>query len=454
MRIAYLDCATGIAGDMTLAALIDAGVDPQAIRRGIDSLGLKGVKVKIESVMRCGFRATHVKIEHPEQHAHRHLSDIIELIDGASELTDSQRTIAKSIFEAVAAAEAKVHGSTVDEIHFHEVGAIDSIVDIVGVAIGFDLLKVDRILAGRVPTGRGTVQIAHGACPVPTPGTAELLKGIPLIDVPIEAELTTPTGAAILKVMVEDFEPIPPMTIDTIGYGAGTRDFPGRANVLRLLVGDGQVPEETDQVALLETNLDDVSGEVIGYAKQRLLAEGALDVFTTAIQMKKERPGVLLSVLCEPSRVAEFETIIFQETGTFGIRRQRLDRSIRRREELVLDSEEWGPVKGKLGYREGEAVAFKPEFEACAKIAREQQIPLRDVYRALEAWFESEAEHSHDHDHGDCDDDCGHDHDHDHRHDHDHGRQHDHDHDHRHDHDHDHRHDHDHDHSHDHHHDH
>ena len=452
MRIAYLDCSTGIAGDMTLAALIDAGVDANAIHAGIKSLGLKGVTFKTSSVMRGGFRATHVQVEHPEQHAHRHLGDITALIDAAAGLTDSQKLSAKSIFMAVAEAEAKVHGSTIEKVHFHEVGAIDSIVDIVGVAIGFDLLGVDRIICSRVPTGRGTVTIAHGVCPVPTPGTMELLKGVPLIDVPIDAELTTPTGAAILQSLVDDFAPIPAMTVSAIGYGAGTRDFKERANVLRIFVGEAETEAEIDQVCLLETNLDDVTGEVIGFTKQQLLEKGALDVFTTAIQMKKDRPGVLLSVLCEPARCSEFEAIVFQQTGTFGIRRQFIERSKRLRKPLELDSEEWGPVRGKLGWLPDESVTFKPEYDSCAKIARQYDIPLRDVYRALEAWFHAEAQeenseylgghghdhdggHDHDHDHGD-DHVCGHDHGHDHGHDC--GHDHDHSHDHSHDHDHDH----------------
>ena len=205
MRIAYLDCSTGIAGDMTLAALIDAGVDVGVVRAGIDSLGLDGVELKTESVVKGGFRATYIKVEHPEQHAHRHLSDIEALLTRADKVTDTQKAIARSIFLAVAEAEAKVHGSTVEKVHFHEVGAIDSIVDIVGVAIGFDLLGIDKIICSHVPTGFGKVTIDHGVCPIPTPGTAELLKGVPLADVPIEAELTTPTGAAIVKALADHF---------------------------------------------------------------------------------------------------------------------------------------------------------------------------------------------------------------------------------------------------------
>ena len=444
MRIAYLDCSTGIAGDMTLAALIDAGADEGVIRAGIASLGLEGVELKTSTVVKGGFRSTYVKVEHPEQHAHRHLSDIEEILDRADAITDSQKSLAREIFLAVAQAEAKVHGSTVDKVHFNEVGAIDSIVDIVGVAMGFDLLGIDEVYCSYVPTGSGKVRIDNGVCPVPTPGTAELLKGIPLADVPIEAELTTPTGAAIVKTLVDHFsKSLPPMTVEQVGYGAGTMDFPSRANILRLFVGTGIASADFDQVYLLETNLDDISGEIIGYTKQKLLDEGALDVFSMAVQMKKERPGVILSVICRPDQLEAMETVIFHETATFGIRRQLIERSKRLRESITIDSD-WGPIEGKLGWREGEPAVFTPEFESCSKIAQEQGMPLREVYRTIEAWYQQ----------AELDEDDGEAHDHGHSHDHDHdspgGHSHDHDHDHRHDHSHDHDHNHDHDGGHDH----
>lgn len=429
MKTAYLDCSTGIAGDMTLAALIDAGVDVEAIRRGIDSLRLDGVSLKSETVIKGGFRATHVTVEHPEQHAHRHLSDIEAILSRADGITDSQKEIAREIFLAVARAEAKVHGSSVEKVHFHEVGAIDSIVDIVGAAIGFDLLNVDQIICSPVPTGYGKVRIDHGVCPVPTPGTAELLRGIPTADVPIEAELTTPTGAAIVQALVDRFSPsLPAMTLESVGYGAGTRDFRQRANILRLFVGTSVTAPDFDQVWLLETSLDDCSGEIIGYTRQKLLELGALDAYSTPIQMKKDRPGVLLSVLCRPEQLETIETVLFHETGTFGIRRQLVERSKRFRESVTIDSD-WGPIEGKLGWREGEPAVFTPEFESLARIAREQAMPLREVYRTVDAWYQQAEfdidEDAHNHDH---DTDSGHDHDHDH--DHDHGGHHDHHHDH------------------------
>ena len=421
VRIAYLDCATGISGDMTLGALIDLGVDQDKICVAIDSLGLPGVVLHVETTKRCGFRGTHIRVEHPEQHAHRHLHHIRKIIQEATGLTPRQRELALQIFQAVGEAEARVHGSTLEKIHFHEVGAIDSIVDIVGAAVGFDLLGADLIISSPVPTGRGSVKIEHGVCAVPTPGTAELLKGIPLADVPVDAELTTPTGAAILATLVHRFGPLPEMTMERIGYGAGTKDFPDRANLLRIIVGEATQPAARDQVVLLETNLDDVTGEVIGYAKQKLMEAGALDVFSTAIQMKKDRPGVLLSVLCALSTVGRMEEILFAETGTFGIRRHLLERSVRNRKTVHVKTR-WGTVHGKLGWiGEGKPI-FTPEFKDCAKIAEAHGIRLREVYREAEQNFsppntagnppaaatpspDSErkespsAHHSHDHDH-------------------------------------------------------
>jgi uncharacterized protein (TIGR00299 family) protein len=433
VRIAYLDCSTGISGDMTLAALIDAGVDEAILRAAVDSLGLDGVKLVTQTVIKGGFRATYVRVEHPEQQAHRHLADIHALIDRAHGITPAQRDLALRIFGAVAEAEARVHGTTLDRIHFHEVGAIDSIVDIVGAAVGFDVLGADQIVASRIPTGRGQVSIAHGICTVPTPGTAELLKGMPLIDVPIDAELTTPTGAAILKTFVDRFGPLPDMAIQSIGYGAGTKDFPQRANLLRLFVGTAETSTESDYVTLLETNLDDVSPEIVGYAKQRLLEAGALDVFSTAIQMKKDRPGTLLSVIARTADAAKLESILFDETATFGIRRSLMERSKRSRREHTVTTP-WGPVRGKLGWRSGRSPIFTPEFDDCARLAAKVGVPLREVYRAAESACDlsqitgpsettvaPSAKHSHDHGHP-------HDHAHDHTHDHSHDQKHSHDH--------------------------
>lgn len=386
MNTLYLDCATGISGDMTVAALIDLGLELDVLRRAVASLNIVDVEISTREVLKEGFRAVHFQVNHPPQHVHRTFADIRTIIEGASALTDTQKQLALEIFAAVARAEGAVHGKPIEEVHFHEVGAIDSIVDIVCTAVGFDLLKVDRVISSPVPTGHGQVKIAHGLCSIPTPGTAELLKGIPLIDVPVEAELTTPTGAAILATLVHEFGNLPALTIEKIGYGAGTRDIPGRANMLRMFLGRSEASPERDLVTLLETNLDDVSGEIIGHASERLRESGALDVYSTPIQMKKNRPGVLLSVLSRPADADRLEEIVFRETGTFGIRRRTLERSKRRRRETSVDTP-FGPIRGKLGWREGEAAVFMPEFEDCARVAAEAGVPLREVYgAAVRGW--------------------------------------------------------------------
>jgi uncharacterized protein (TIGR00299 family) protein len=387
MRIAYLDCASGISGDMTLAALVDAGVDLAKIQEGVASLGLPDVRVTASEVKRKGFRGRHVKIEHPPEHAHRHLHHITGMID-SSGLSQAQRDLAKRIFQRIAEAEAKVHGSTPAKIHFHEVGAIDSIVDICGAAIGFDLLGVDRIVASAVPTGTGFVTIAHGRCSVPAPATAEMLCGIPLAASAVEAELTTPTGAAILATLVDGFGPLPGMKIERIGYGAGTRELKEQANLLRLIVGESADPLASDQVWVLETNLDDTSGEVIGFCTTKLWEAGALDVYTTAIQMKKNRPGVTLTVLCGADQIAKMEKIVFRETSTLGIRRWPVSRHKLERKPHTVETP-FGPVQGKLGWVAGQPPSFAPEYEACSRLATERGVPLKQVYEAAQKAFDA-----------------------------------------------------------------
>jgi uncharacterized protein (TIGR00299 family) protein len=290
----------------------------------------------------------------------------------------------------LAEAEAAVHGSTIEKVHFHEVGAIDSIVDIVGAAVAIDLLGVDRIVASPVPTGRGTVKAAHGVMPVPAPGTAELLKGVPLAASSIEAELTTPTGAAILTTVANEFGPLPEMRIEAIGIGAGTRDLAEQPNVLRVFVGTVAESAETDRVWVLETNLDDLPGELIGYCTEQLFAAGALDVFTTPIGMKKNRPGVLVSVLCTEGSIGQMEEILFRETATFGIRRYLTVRSKLERCTHEVTTP-FGPVQGKLGRRAGRPPIFAPEYEDCRRVAAEKGVSLREVYAAAIRAFDADA---------------------------------------------------------------
>ena len=426
MKLVHLDCPTGIAGDMTLAALLDAGVDEAAVRHAVGSLGLEGVELHVEEVVKFGFRAKNVRVTHPPQHAHRHLADIREILD-RGDLAPSARDLAGRLFLAVAGAEARVHGSTIDEIHFHEVGAVDSVVDVVGCAVAFDLLGADRVTCSPVPTGRGRVRIAHGVCPVPAPATAELLKGVPLDPVPVDAELTTPTGAAIVSVLADGFGDLPAMTVAEVGLGAGDLDLPDRANLLRVFVGtaaDAPRGFGTDRVFLLETNLDDETPETVAHASERLFAAGAADVFALPAAMKKGRSGVVLSALCPVDKREACEAVLFRETATFGVRRRLLDRTTRPRREATVATA-YGPVLGKIGPKPGGGEVFSPEFEACAKIARDAGAALRDVYRAAESAFLTDpppppAAGGHRHDHGGHrhdgggHDDGGHDHDHSH----------------------------------------
>jgi pyridinium-3,5-bisthiocarboxylic acid mononucleotide nickel chelatase len=379
MKTVYLDCFSGISGDMMLGALVDAGVDLGAIQAGIASLGLANCRLVAREVKRRGFRATKVDVEHEPEHAHRHLHHITKMIDD-SNLTEGQKELATRIFQRLAEAEAKVHGTTVQKVHFHEVGAVDSIADIVGSAIGIDLLGADRFHCSPIPTGSGTIKIAHGLVSVPAPATAELLQGVPLAPSQIEAELTTPTGAAIVTTLAEAFGPLPPMRIERIGYGAGSRDFESQANLVRLLVGQDDPTIEADQIWMLETNLDDLSGELIGHTMQLLLEAGALDVYTTAIQMKKNRPAVMLSVICQAEHTEPLEQILFRETTTLGIRRWPVGRHKLPRRIAAVDTP-WGAIDGKLA-RVGDRERFSPEYEACRVVAAENRVPLQEVYEA------------------------------------------------------------------------
>jgi uncharacterized protein (TIGR00299 family) protein len=374
---------------MVLGALLDAGVDPAPIRASLDSLGLP-IKLEAEKVKRCGFAATKATVEAADQEDYRFLPDV-EAILARGALTAKQRELAAAIFRKVAVAESVAHGMPLERVHFHEVGALDSIADIVGAAVGLDLLGVERFTSSPVPTGTGTVKCAHGVMPVPTPGTAELLKGVPLAPSAVKAELTTPTGAAILTTVASEYTASPAMTIERIGHGAGTKDFFEQPNILRLFVGTA-VPrdegrgarDEQYTVAVLETNLDDCPAELVGYCFERLLAAGALDVFAVPVQMKKNRPGVLLSVIADPAAAAELEAILFRETGTFGVRRTTAQRSKLRREAVTVETP-WGPVRAKRGWRGDGFEVVTPEYEDCARVARETGVPLRDVYAAVRA---------------------------------------------------------------------
>lgn len=381
MRIAYLDCHSGISGDMTLAALLDAGASLDAVRQVVSSMGLASVSIRSVPATRKGFRGQHLVIEHPKEYAHRNLLDILALIRRAS-MSRNARDLAHRLFERLARVEAKVHGTTIDQVHFHEVGAIDSIIDMVGVAVAWDELGIDRAVASPVPTGTGTVKIAHGVAPLPAPATAELMRDIPIAPCGLPFEMTTPTGAVFLAELVSEYGPMPAMQVNRIGYGAGSREVPDRPNLLRILIGHAlpsrTAPDDTDTIWVLETNLDDVSGERIGFAIESAWKAGALDVFTTPIQMKKHRPGVMLTVLCRREDRQTMEAILFRQTGTLGIRVRRQERMVLPRASIGVNTR-WGVVRGKVSKLPTGEIDFSPEYDDCSWIAVERGLRLQDV---------------------------------------------------------------------------
>ncbi len=378
MTIAYFDCFSGISGDMTLGALVDAGVNIDALRSELSKLNLPGYTITAEKVTRSGLAAVkvNVNIDQKKQPA-RHLSDIRTIIE-SSLLSPSVKQKSIRIFERLADAEAKVHGTTPDRIHFHEVGAVDAIVDIVGSIIGLELLGIGEIAGSPVNLGCGTIRSAHGMLPVPSPAASELLKGIPVYSSSILFELTTPTGAAIISTMSSSFGPLPRMKINRIAYGAGNRDFPEQPNVLRLFLGEPVAAYEEDSSIVIETNIDDMNPQAYDYLIENLMKQGAQDVYLTPIIMKKGRPAILLSVLTDNGKSEAVIDTIFRETTSIGVRihevgRKKLSREIREAETI------WGKIRVKISRRGEEILTVTPEYEDCRKIAEEKQVPLKTV---------------------------------------------------------------------------
>ncbi|MFQ5590507.1 MAG: nickel pincer cofactor biosynthesis protein LarC [Phycisphaerae bacterium] len=386
MKLAHFDCFCGASGDMIVASLLDASADAGAVRQALDMLGVKGYAVSVEKVNRQGFAATRfcVKLDEKCEQPRRRLRDIGCIVE-ASSLAASSKSKVMRVFERLAKAEAAVHGTTIEQVHFHEVGAVDAIVDVAAAVIALDLLDVQRVSCSPVPVGSGTVECAHGTLPVPAPATAELLKGVPVGSCDEVGELTTPTGAALLTTLAAGFGPLPAMTMDAIGYGAGARTGQRLPNLLRVIIGRGAADGETDQICVLETNIDDASGEIVGYCIDRVLEAGALDAFAVPIHMKKSRTGILLTVLCRQDHVNEIETLLFAETTTFGVRRYTAQRSkMVRKHEMVATP--YGEIRVKIGERAG-VVTVAPEYEDCRRAARETGAALRDVIAsASRAW--------------------------------------------------------------------
>ena len=393
-RIAYFDCFSGISGDMVLGALVDAGADLRAIEAELRKLGLEGWTISAEKVKRGAIFATHVKVETSEEHHHRGLSIILGRI-GKAGLAPRAAERARRIFTRLAEAEAKVHNMPVEEVHFHEVGAVDSIVDIVGAAIGFELLGIDEFACSALDVGAGQVKTAHGLLPVPAPATAELLRGAPMYTSGIARELVTPTGAAIATTLSTLYAQIPEMTLQAVGYGAGSTNLTEKANVLRILIGENATSEAGEHwdapVSVIETNLDDMSPQIYGYFVERALAAGALDVFSTAVQMKKNRPGVLLTILCDAAHTARLIDLVFRETTTIGVRTYDVRRKVLDRE-LVPVVTPFGEVRMKVSRMNGSVLNATPEYEDCQRLAAEKGIPLKQVIAAASFEFQKQKE--------------------------------------------------------------
>ncbi len=409
MKIAYFDCFSGISGDMTLGALVDAGVPPEFLKTRLASLKLETeFSLHFEKAAKHGITGTKAIVEvHPAHtlHAedlstqenfakshhkhgpHRHLSDIFKLLD-ESTLDSEIRDTAKRVFDNLAEAEAKVHNTPKENVHLHEVSGIDSIVDIVGSVIGLAYLEIDAVYASPLSLGSGFVRCAHGLMPVPVPSTMELLQGLPIQQTDIPKELVTPTGAALITTLSQKFGVMPQMNLDRVGYGAGTRDLEQRPNLLRLCLGEKtadstlqkkQQYTETDNVDILETNVDDMSPEIIGYVTTQLLANGALDVFLTPILMKKGRPATQITVLCPTDQRDKLVELLLTETTTFGVRFSTADR-IKLARELVKVKTQWGVIQAKRGSLNGTVIKTVPEYEDCKRVAERNNIPLQHVY--------------------------------------------------------------------------
>ena len=380
--IAYLDCFSGISGDMLLGALVDAGLSLEVLKADLACLSLSGYDIKAAKVTKGGIAGTQVSVEVREEQAHRGLHDILKIID-ASSLPEETKETSRRIFTRLAEAEARVHNQPVEDVHFHEVGAVDAIVDVVGACCGLRRLGVTELYSSPLPLGGGWVNTAHGRLPVPAPATAELLKGALLYAGPVQAELVTPTGAAIVTTLCRNFGPMPPMTVSQVGWGAGARDLP-HPNLLRLFLGEPAVKAAEQRLALLETNLDDMNPELFEHLMDRLLAAGALDVFYTPIVMKKSRPATLVSVLAEPEKVDALSAILFRETTTLGVRVQEVSRRCLERRSVEVETP-YGRVRVKLGLLGAETVTAAPEYEDCRRIANERGVPLKGVYEAAQA---------------------------------------------------------------------
>jgi uncharacterized protein (TIGR00299 family) protein len=395
-RTLYLDCFAGASGDMFIGTLLDCGLDFDFLRTELGKLGVGGYELALNRVDRSGISSlkfdVHIHKEghshhhdhhHHHDHAHRSLSEIKKII-AASQLSEEIKERSQAIFQRIGEAEARIHNVPIDSVHFHEVGAIDSIVDIVGSAIGLEALQIARVISSPLHVGSGTFTCAHGTYPVPGPATAEILRGVPIYSKEIEGELVTPTGAAIISTIASSYGPMPMMKVELIGYGAGTRTYPKFPNVLRAIIGE--LEDDADQtpatVVVIEANIDDLNSQVFGYLMEKVLEAGALDIFYTPVQMKKNRPGVLVTLLCAPEDRERMIEIVFRETTTLGVRYRNEQREILRREFVSVETP-YGSIRIKVSRaRDGCILNYSPEFDDCRAAAERHEVGLRDVQMA------------------------------------------------------------------------
>lgn len=397
MRQAYLDCSSGISGDMFLAALIDAGVPVDHLFGELKKMPLGFYEFRRTRAMRSGLVGTRVEIHIPAEQPHRHLADIQALIEGAS-LPEKPAAQALKVFNHLAEVEGRLHNTSPDKVHFHEVGAVDAVIDIVATCVGLDLLEIDNLICSPLNVGGGRVDAAHGSLPVPAPATAELLKDIPVYSTGVEGEMVTPTGAALVATLASGFGPFPSMKIAKIGYGAGEKEFPGHPNIARLFIGEQVEPVKAQPglpgdgvVSVIEANVDDMSPQIYGYFLEQALAAGALDVTCSSLQMKKNRPGLAISILCEVEKTDELARLVFEQTTTIGVRISEARRKVLEREMVAVETA-YGTVKMKVAWHGGKVVNAAPEFDDCQRLASEKSVPLKQVLAAAEAAYLQQSE--------------------------------------------------------------
>jgi len=384
MKIAYFDCFSGISGDMTVSALLDAGLKIETLEKELKKLSLSGYRLEVNKVIKKGISATQFKVEIKEEGVERRFKDILDIFE-KSKLDEEIKEEAKKIFLDIAQAESKIHQKDIDKIHFHEVGGLDCIIDITSTVIGIKKLGIKEVYSSALPLGKGFVECAHGVIPVPAPATLELLKDIPTYSGEIESEMVTPTGAAIISTLAKGFGGRPLMRIEKTGYGAGEREFP-IPNLLRVSIGEKILKDEklkdgyvSDDAILVETNIDDMNPEYYDYIMDRLFSQGALDVFLTPIQMKKNRPAHMLSIIVYEQNLKEILEVLFSESTTLGVRIREIKR-LKLAQRIFIAETRYGKIKVKVGIVKGIIKNVAPEYEDCKKIAKQYKIPLKEVY--------------------------------------------------------------------------